>query len=530
MAVDPRYALFEHLCDGVQVISRDFRYLYLNPSLLDNIGRAADEIVGLRMVEAFPGIDQTDLFTQIRACMSQADTMEMVNEFKFPDGRRTFHELRMCPVPEGVLVFSRDITEDQQGLILLQESNALLEKRVAERTHSLQELNEALERAKVAAEDGARVKAEFLANMSHEIRTPLNGILGIAELLLGRLERPEDVELVETMLRSSEVLLTLLNDVLDVSKLNAGRLDIHRAPTDPAELLSDVVDTFAERARRKGLQLRAVADEAMPPCLSLDAVRVKQIVQNLVSNGIKFTEHGGVTVTMHHRDGLLRVEVQDSGRGIPADKVPLLFQSFSQVEPAAGRRLGGTGLGLMIARSLARLMDGELSFAPGADGGSVFTLSVPARPVDPAAASAAEPSPDGPELGLQRVLVVDDNAVNRLVMVQFLALLQIESVVAVDGQDAIDKARTEPVDAILMDCHMPVLDGLEATRRLRQAGFTLPIIATTASVMEDDRALCRAAGMDGLLAKPMSLERLRTVLARVARRGRVARVDGGREA
>ncbi len=379
------------------------------------------------------------------------------------------------------------------------------------------EAEAALEVARAAAEQAARSKAEFLATMSHEIRTPMNGVIGMASLL--RDERgltADQREMVETIRASGEALLTVLNDILDFSKIESGRMEVAREPVDLARAVADIQALFQGQSRARGLDLLYTLP--VGPCWVLgDAGRVRQILANLTSNALKFTDHGRVVLTVTAVGSTWSVAISDTGCGIPAEHLDRLFQRFSQVDASAQRRHSGTGLGLAISRWFAEAMQGGITVTSQAGEGSVFTLALPACP------PPASVRPEGHGVtrlpsGV-RILLAEDNPVNARVAASMLGRLGASVHTVADGREAVGAWTEGAYDLILMDCQMPEMDGYEATRTIRAREVAggrphLPIVALTANAFAEDRAACLAAGMDDLCAKPITLESLSAACAR----------------
>jgi signal transduction histidine kinase len=367
------------------------------------------------------------------------------------------------------------------------------------------------------AEAASRVKGEFLATMSHEIRTPLNGVLGMAQAMArDDLTDPQRHRL-GVVQRSGEMLLGLLNNVLDVSKIESGKLELEVGQFDVASLCRDAIDTFAPQLADMDVTLSfAIAPAARGTC-SGDAARVRQVLVNLISNAVKFTERGTVDVRVDRDGDMLAIEVTDTGIGIASDQHQVLFEKFTQADASTTRRYGGAGLGLSISRQLAQMMDGSIELESELGRGSTFraTLSLPplgeaSEGEYPEAAPAASAPQNLPRL---RVLVAEDNEVNQLVLRTLLQQVGIELTIVGDGRQAVEACSAENWDLILMDVQMPVMDGVTAARTIRSAEaisgrLRTPIIALTANVMTHQIEEYRQAGMDAVAAKPIELAKL----------------------
>jgi PAS domain S-box-containing protein len=381
-------------------------------------------------------------------------------------------------------------------------------------------VEQALVRAVGEAEAANKAKSDFLATMSHEIRTPLNGVLGMARAMatdqLSDLQR----ERLEIIRQSGESLLALLNDVLDLSKVEAGKLELDEAPFDIGELARQAHAAFGAVAQGKDLSFELTVSEAARGTYLGDAVRVRQILSNLIANALKFTDHGGARVMIDRTRRGLTLQVSDTGIGIPADRLGALFHKFEQADRSTTRRFGGTGLGLAICRELAELMGGRVKAASKVGAGTTFTVSLPLKrlggeaPVSMPQPVAAEPAPppaaEGPPL---RVLAAEDNKVNQLVLRTLLNQAGVEPVIVDDGKAALEAWEQGPWDVILMDVQMPVMDGPTAAtairRRERETGRpATPIIALTANVMSHQIKDYERAGMNGWVAKPIEVAAL----------------------
>ncbi|MBK8004751.1 MAG: response regulator [Gemmatimonadetes bacterium] len=391
---------------------------------------------------------------------------------------------------------------------------------LTERQQADREVAEARERAEAAT----RAKSAFLATMSHEIRTPMNGVLGMAELLLHEDLAPAQREMVDTIHRSGAHLLGVLNDILDFSKVGGLSSPSRPSPFDPTRATRDVVALLRAAAEAKGLALLFRAEPGTPAAVQGDPGRVRQVLTNFIGNAIKFTREGTIWVTLGPAGagGGLRLAVRDTGIGIPADRLDAVFESFAQAHTSTAREYGGTGLGLAICRQLAELMGGRVGVESAPGEGSTFWCELPLPTYIGAEPAAAPPAPvrpaaPPPATGAgTRVLLADDTSVNLAVATRMLKKLGCRVDTAVDGAEALAKARAGGYDLVLLDCNMPVLDGFGAARAIRALAGEMaqvPIVALTASVTAEEHRLCREAGMDAVLAKPVTIEQLRELLA-----------------
>lgn len=393
----------------------------------------------------------------------------------------------------------------------------LLEERIRQRT---EELEEAMHRALAASQ----AKSEFLANMSHELRTPMNGIIGMIDIVMDSRLSSDQREHIETAQRCAYSLLALLNDILDLSKIEAGKMALEKVPFEVRSLVKDCVKGYRPKAAEKGIQLIAALAPEVPREMVGDPLRLRQILANLLSNALKFTDHGLVRlqVDVLPREGRaleLRIQVADTGVGIPPDKLQSIFEKFTQADGSTSRKYGGTGLGLAITRRLVEMYGGEIRVESELGKGSTFFVNLlcemaetkeSSRPAERSQPHAATSVPAQGEERSARILVVEDNPVNQKVVTAILRKKRYRATIANHGQEGLEcLARSDPADPfrlVLMDVQMPVLDGLEATRAIRREPRwkNLPIVAMTAHAMTGDRERCLQAGMNGYISKPVN--------------------------
>jgi len=502
--------LVETTNDWIWEINQDAVYTYASPQARDVLGYEPDELLGKTPFDLMPPEEArrvADIFGPIAAQRRPFTALENTNRRK--DGQLVILETSGVPFLDGAGNFrgyrgiDRDITE---------------RKRVEEAI-----------KARDAALESARLKSEFLANMSHEIRTPMNGVLGMLELLRGTELDGEQSDYAEAAHRSGEALLALLSDILDLSKIEAGGLCLEEVDFGLRSVVDEVLTLLGGRAYEKGLTLRAEVSASVPDRVRGDPTRLRQVLTNLVSNAIKFTEQGAVVVKADLEPQgqlMVRFEVSDQGIGIAPEAQEHIFDAFSQADSSTTRKYGGTGLGLAICGRLVEQMDGKIGVnsVPGQGSTFWFTVHLLAETAGQARSTAVADQSQPKLAAAQRspepwVLVAEDNEINQRVVVEMLKKLGCHVDLVANGKQALEALATQTHALVLMDCQMPEMDGYEAVRRIREkeraAGSKhIPIIAMTAHVMSGDVDKCLAAGMDDYLPKPFRFAALEEKLGR----------------
>jgi PAS domain S-box-containing protein len=522
--------ILEAAGDGICGIDGQGKTTFINSVGANLLGWEGEELVG-RVLHEITHHTRTDGSPYpleecfICAAFRDGKAHAVNNEVLWrKDGSSFPVEYTSTPVLEGgnlvgaVLVF-RDITIKKQLAEELDSHRDHLEELVELRTAQLTTAQE-------KAETANKAKSIFLANMSHEIRTPMNAIVGLTHLMQQADPAPEQAERLDQIEASTMHLLSIINDILDLAKIEAGKLSLEQSDFDLNEIFDHVQSLFREQIRFKGLSVEVDLNE-VPHWLRGDLTRLRQALINYVSNAIKFTEQGTIFLRARKLEEtgdelLLRFEVRDTGIGIAADKLPGLFKAFEQADASTTRKYGGTGLGLVITRHLAQLMGGEVGVTTEPGLGSTFWFTARlgrGQGIQPAAAASAVADSGKvlrPHFGGARILLAEDNAINREVALALLGGLDLTVDTAENGCEAVAKVRANAYDLVLMDVQMPEMDGLEATRLIRSmAGKeALPILAMTGAVFEEDRQACMEAGMNDFITKPINIKILLSTIAR----------------
>lgn len=531
MKINQFFQAADRLEQGLVIYDRKFNVIFANKAIRKQFetmyremdkGEPIETAVARQVREVVPDMPEPEVSAMVK--MTIDDIYAGVERETRGEGGRTIRIYHAITDNEFIVGISIDITD------------------MKARQHELKE-------ARKAAEAASAAKSEFLASMSHEIRTPLNGILGMAQALRSRNVNPDEQDMISIILESSKSLMTILNDILDLSKIEAGKLDMSPVEGDLRHRVSRLQKFYLPMAEEKGIYLKLVVDPNLPSTLVFDPVRIRQCVSNLISNAIKFTATGGIVIAVKGTvlDGepvrhKITIHVSDTGIGISREARANLFNKFEQADGSTTRNYGGTGLGLAIARRLARMMGGDITVASKSGRGSVFTMTFeaeqgaestakPGRRLHDKPMLVASDAVHMPELktpakmpapvaqvrrgmdslnGL-RVLIVDDNTTNRRVARLFVEPQGLVATEAENGKEALEILAREPYDLVLLDMHMPVMDGREAIRRIRASSepwAKIPVIALTADAMSGDREKCLALGMDGYVPKPVDQREL----------------------
>lgn len=493
--------------DGIMITSANVsepQIVYVNRAFSQITGYSSEEVIG-KTPRILQG-EKTDkyILQKLRKCLEAGKPFkgELLNYGK--NGREYWLDISIVPI------------KNREGVVT---HFVAIERDVTNRKKELNELIKAAEDAELAN----KTKSEFLANMSHELRTPMNGIIGMCQLLSGSNLNTEQQELITTLSKSADNLLGLLNDILDISKVESGDLTLEDVPFDIRSSLNEILTLFTPIAASKSLSFEIKVQDNVPQIIMGDPARLQQILRNLISNALKFTHHGGINLNLAiaKQGGAteLYFQVKDTGIGVPEDKLEDIFNKFTQADTSITRKYGGTGLGLAITRELVIMMGGRIGVESTLGFGSIFYFSIPSRPaaIDAIPVNLTKentPTTSNEHINKNlRILAVDDHPINSMFLKKLLNKIGLSNItLAENGIEAINLIEKESFDLIFMDCQMPELDGYQTTRLLRDKKIKTPIIAVTANAMVGDREKCIKCGMDDYISKPIKLDELQNML------------------
>ena len=511
------------------------KYLFINRMCEKQMNVSNEDIVGKSCYDTFSKEVADKVLSNDREAMAASSPLEFDETMLTAEGLRIYSSVKF-PLKQydgevyAVCGICNDITEKKQLDTQMKEYRQQLEVRVAERTLELQQSVDDLsmtQKQLIVAEkkalEASRLKSEFLAHMSHEIRTPMNGVVGMADVLLAMDMNDEARECATVIKQSSASLLCIINDILDISKIEAGKLILDKRAFSLQDIVDDIQSFFSVAFKENAIQFRCTMDETLPRAIESDPARLRQILINLIGNAVKFSHDRGeiilrinaaADISDDSDEFAIAFSVEDDGIGIPAAQQANLFEAFTQADNRP-QQVQGTGLGLQISKRLVQLLGGQIQLQSEEGRGSIFSFTINVKASDYSSPRATdEPVKQTMALGNISILLVEDNPVNQKVAKAILHQLGCDAILAENGREAVDEVAHKDYDIVLMDCQMPVMNGYDATQLIRQQHKTLPIIAMTASATLEEQQHCRDAGMSDFLAKPIDISSMQHILQR----------------
>lgn len=504
------YKIFDNLIVGVQLISPDFRYLYINKTACNQGKTSATELLGFKMKDVYPDIEKTNLYSYIQKCLDIKQNFDITNEFTHNDGTVEYFQLRLQPVAEGVLIMSLDVTREKQQEQILKETNQKLKNKFDEYERELLQKNrlfQELSQAKEEIEQSEQLKTEFIRNLSHEIRTPMNGILGFSSLLKTSNLTEKQINYLDMVINNGKLLVKTIDDLLELSSLMNKQSQLEIKKTNLNTLLMEIFSSFDPQAKEKRIPLYLYKEQNDEESfIYTDKQKLKKILTKLLDNALKFTVEGFIEFGYHLKQKEIEFYIKDTGIGIHADKQNMIFEKFSQEDNTLSKSIGGLGLGLTIVKESLDLFGGKISLQSEKNEGSTFSVTIPYNPVIETQKSSAEK-----QLANQPIeyiiLIVEDEQINYLYLdtvLKSMDNINCKTLHAKNGKESVDYCKYNTnIALVLMDIKMPIMDGFEATQQIRKFRKELPIIAQTAYSNKEDKEKAFHLGCNDFLSKPI---------------------------